>query len=149
MQKKASATLLYRNPSPPEPPPSLFSPPTPPRNCTDFCLNIDDHLGLVNMEFNSKFRQLSVELGRMRNNTALVENLQVETMLDALSAIAGMRFSVVQLHFGCTTRAFGNNADMSRIVTDMQTFNCSNMPSTGDEPGESPHDCFPLVITVL
>lgn len=66
-----------------------------------------------------------------QSNSVLQNNQQQD---EFQSAFGEMRVSAAVLHFGCTKRERGNNADVSRIVTDMQPFDCSSLPPDGDGP---------------
>lgn len=153
-QKTASASFLYRTSS------KFFETnlKLSQQNCINFCSVMSSDLISIASLFNSlmpspkeaallktglqltkflteSYMKLISEIPSFKEGM-LIE-LVLKTILklhEILSAINELRLSVAVLHFGCTKRERGNNADVSRIVTDMQPFNCLSLPPDGDGP---------------
>ena len=126
-KKKASATILYRNPNPVTDSQNL--------TCKDMCSKVTTKLSMAVSRTDERITALIniTEISRVQK--VLEENVQVGTLIDTIIPLISMRQSAVMLYFGCTTRTNGNDHDMRAIATDMQPFNCSNMPPNGDGPG--------------
>ena len=118
--KKASATILYRNPIPVTYSQNL--------TCKDMCYQVSTRLS---MEPNRTDESLIIIAKTLRDQ----KYFQVDTLIDTIIPLISMRQSAVMLYFGCTTRTNGNDHDMRDIATDTQPFDCSNMPPNGDGPG--------------
>ena len=80
------------------------------RTCTEMCFALENYMQLVSAEISSNLK------------------------LKALAEPHEFRARAAVLHFGCTARENSNNADVRLIATDMQPFDCKNMPPGGDGP---------------